>query len=147
MADPNDPVVTVPAQSLAQNRAVWPEGDIRVDLSAYMVRPNQHWTIAPVEGAGGYFGAPYYSIRIAGTDRTLAVRDDGLEVETVPTFTGDEAQLWRIDQLTDGTYRITPKKQPAGTDTALVAIGMSTASLVRFDPASPAGRWRLRSPE
>ena len=134
-------------QTLAQNSAVCPEGNIRVDLSAYMVRPNQHWIVEPVEGAGGNFGAPYYSIRIAGTDRALAVRKDGLEVETVPRFTGAEAQLWRIDQLTDGTYRITPKGQADGTDAALVAIGTSTVSLTRFDPASDAGRWRFRAPE
>lgn len=147
MAGPDDPVAPLPNQTLEQNSAVWPEGAIPVDLSAYMVRPNQHWTIAPVEGAGGYFGAPYYSIKVAGTDRALAVRDDGLEVETVPSFSGSEAQLWRIDQLTDGTYRITPKKQDAGADLALVAIGTSTPSLTRFDPASAAGRWRFHSPE
>jgi arabinan endo-1,5-alpha-L-arabinosidase len=147
MADPNDPVASVPQQTLAQNRAVWPDGQIRVDLSAYMVRPNQHWIVEPVSGAGGYFGAPYYSIRIAGTDRALAVRGDGGEVETVPRFNGAQAQLWRIDQLTDGTYRITPKKQPAAADMALVAIGASTVSLTRFDPASDAGRWRFQALE
>ena len=146
MASPDDPVGPVPDQSLAENSAVWPEANTRVDLSAYMVRPNQHWTIAPVEGAGGYFGAPYYSIRIAGTDRTLAVRGDGLEVETVPRFTGDDTQLWRIDQLTDGSYRISPKAQAKGADTALMAIGTSTVSLTRFDPASDAGRWRFHAP-
>ncbi|MBT2135778.1 family 43 glycosylhydrolase [Croceibacterium sp. LX-88] len=143
MANPGDPVSPLPDQSLADNSAVWPDGTIRADLSAYMVRPNQHWTIAPVEGAGGYFGAPYYSIKIAGTDRALAVTADGGEVETVPRFTGGDAQLWRIDQLTDGTYRISPKGQPSGNDTALVAIGTSTASLNRFDPTSDAGRWRF----
>lgn len=147
MARRDDPVAPLLDQSLAQNSAAWPQGSTRVELSAYMVRPNQHWTIAPVQGAGGYFGAPYYSITIAGTDRALAVRQDGLEVETVPSFTGDAAQLWRIDQLTDGTYRITPRKQPVGADMALVAIGTSTASLTRFDPASPAGRWRFHSAE
>ena len=146
MASPDDPVGPVPDQSLAENSAVWPEANTRVDLSAYRVRPNQHWTIAPVEGAGGYFGAPYYSIRIAGTDRTLAVRGDGLEVETVPRFTGDDTQLWRIDQLTDGSYRISPKAQAKGADTALMAIGTSTVSLTRFDPASDAGRWRFHAP-
>jgi arabinan endo-1,5-alpha-L-arabinosidase len=146
MASPSDPVSSLPDQSLAENSAVWPEGNIPVDLSDYMVRPSQHWIIAPAEGAGGYFGAPYYSIKIAGTDRALAVREDGQEMETVPRFTGAEAQLWRIDQLTDGTYRISPKHQPLGAETALVAIGASTPSLTRFDPASDAGRWRFYAP-
>lgn len=147
MAKPTDPVSPLPDQTLAENRAVWPDGNIRVDLSAYMVRPNQQWTIKPVPDAGGYFGAPFYSITIAGTDRALAVRPDGEEVETVAAFTGADAQLWRIDQLTDETYRITPKRQPRkGDDVALVAIGTSTPTLTRFDPASDAGRWRFRTP-
>jgi len=69
------------------------------------------------------------------------------EVETVPRFTGADAQLWRIDQLTDGTYRISPKDQPAGAGVALVAIGASTPSLTRFDPTSDAGRWRFYAPK
>jgi len=146
MAKPTDPVSALPAQTLADNRAVWPEGNIRVDLAAYMVRPNQHWTIKPAPGAGGYFGAPYYSITVADTDRALAVRADGEEVETVPAFTGDDAQLWRIDQLTDGTYRITPKKAAKTGDVALVAIGTSTPTLALFDPASDAARWRFIAP-
>jgi len=143
MARPGDPVAPLADQTLAENSAAWPAGAERVDLSAYMVRPNQHWAIAPATDAGGYFGAPYYSIRIAGTERALAVRPDGGEVETVPRFTGDDRQLWRIDQLTDGTYRITPKAGPTEPDTVLAAIGTSSVSLVRFDPASDAGRWRF----
>jgi arabinan endo-1,5-alpha-L-arabinosidase len=131
---------------LAENSVVWLAGNIRVDLSAYMVRPNQHWTVKPVAGADGWFGAPFYSITIAGTQRALAVTADGGEVETVPTFTGAEAQLWRIDQLSDGPYRISPKKQNREGDTALVAIGTSTPTLTRFDPESDAGRWQFRTP-
>ncbi|HZD52345.1 MAG TPA: RICIN domain-containing protein [Woeseiaceae bacterium] len=111
-----------------------------------MVRPNQHWTVSPVPGAGGFFGAPFYSITIAGTQRALAITADGGEVETVPTFTGAESQLWRIDQLTDGTCRISPKKQSREGDMALVAIGTSTPTLTRFDPETDAGRWRFRTP-
>jgi len=48
---------------------------------------------------------------IAGTDRALAAIADA-EVVAVPAFTGAPEQLWRIDQLTDGTYRIMPKAVP-----------------------------------
>ena len=48
---------------------------------------------------------------MAGTDRALAATADA-EVITVPAFTGAPEQLWRIDQLTDGTYRIMPKVVP-----------------------------------
>ena len=64
-----------------------------------------------VPDAGGYPGSPYFKITIAGTDRALAATADG-EVISVPAFTGAPEQLWRIDQLTDGTYRIMPKAVP-----------------------------------
>jgi arabinan endo-1,5-alpha-L-arabinosidase len=146
MAKPADPVSPIPDQTLAQDSAGWPQGRIRVDLADYMNRPHQLWTIAPAADAGGYFGAPYYTITIAGTTRVLAATGQG-EVETVPALTGATEQLWRIDQLTDGTYRIMPKSVPGGrAGLALVAIGASTPTLAKFDPASPAGRWTFKRP-
>jgi len=145
MAKPTDPVAPLPDQTMAEDSGVWPKGRIRVDLSDYMNRPHQRWTITPVAGAGGYFGAPFYKITIAETDRALAANARG-EVEAVPAFTGAPEQLWQVDQLTDGSYRIMPKATPGRTRLALVAIGASTPSLVPFDPASPAGRWSFQRP-
>ncbi|MBB3910953.1 family 43 glycosylhydrolase [Sphingomonas desiccabilis] len=146
MAKPGEPVSPIPDQTLAEDSAVWPQERIRVDLADYMVRPHQLWTLEPVPGAGGYFGSPYYKIVIAGTGRALAATPSDT-VETVPAFTGAAEQLWRIDQLTDGTYRIAPKSATgAKKDLALVAIGASTPTLASFDPKSPAGRWSFRQP-
>ena len=146
MAKPRDPVAPIADQTLAEESVGWPQGAIRVDLGDHMNRPRQRWTIAPVPGAGGYFGAPFYKIAIAGTDRALAANAAG-EVETVATFTGATEQLWQIDQLTDGTYRIAPKAAPGRKPgLALVAIGASTPTLAPFDPVSPAGRWTFRQP-
>ncbi|QAY75933.1 family 43 glycosylhydrolase [Sphingosinicella sp. BN140058] len=146
MASPDDPVQPIPSQSLAEDMKGWPAGTVGVDLAAYMVRPHQHWTVTPVAEAGGFFGAPYYRISIAGTERTLAAAANG-EVEAVPRFTGADAQLWRIDQLTNGRYRIMPKTgTAAGKDAALIAIGASTPTLARFDPANDAGQWSFRLP-
>ena len=143
---PTGPVSPVAPQALAQDSAVWPQGDIAVDIADYMVRPHQHWTVTPAAGAGGYFGSPYFKITIAGTDRALAASADG-KVIAVPSFTGAPEQLWRIDQLTDGTYRITPKTaQDAKQPLALVAIGASTPTLAKFDPQSDAGRWNFKIP-
>jgi hypothetical protein len=73
-------------------------------------------------------------VTIAGTDRALAATTDG-EVITVPTFTGAPGQLWRIDQLADGTCRIMPTIVPESEDPLiLTAIGNSTPTLARFDP-------------
>ena len=61
--------------------------------------------------AGGYPGSPFFKITIAGTDRTLAATADR-ELVVLPAFTGAPEQLWRIDQLADGTYRLMPKAVP-----------------------------------
>ena len=141
---PGEVVEAIPGQSLADVEGGWPDGTVRVDLSHFMVRPNQKWTITPATDKGGFMGAPYYRITIEGTDRTLAATANR-EVEAVPAYTGDDAQLWRIDQLIDGTYRITPKLY-ASEGYALNAIGRSTVSLTRFDAGSDAGRWRFNHP-
>ncbi|WCT79848.1 family 43 glycosylhydrolase [Novosphingobium humi] len=136
----------LPDQTLEENSKVWPKGQIAVDMGDYMVRPHQHWTISPAPGAGGYMGAPYMKITIAGTERALAATAAG-EVVTVPAFTGAPEQLWRIDQLSDGTYRIIPRNTPdPRAPLALAAVGRSTARLVRFSPDSDAGRWTFRLP-
>lgn len=146
MAKPNDPVAPIANQSLAQDRVTWPTGAVDVDLGDYMIRPHQQWTITPVAGAGGAFGAPYYKIVVAGTDRALAIGPDGT-VQAVSTFTGAPGQLWRIDQLIDGTYRIMPKTAAGKKGTAaLVALGRSTPAIGTFDPASDAGRWTFKLP-
>lgn len=143
---PKEPLVPVPDQTLDQNRATWPAGPIPVDMGDYMVRPHQHWTIEPVAGAGGWFGAPYVRIVIAGTSRALAATPAG-DVVTVPAFTGAPEQLWRIDQLANGAFRIIPKSTPDPfRPLALSAVGASTPRLVRFDPASDAGKWTFRRP-
>jgi arabinan endo-1,5-alpha-L-arabinosidase len=145
-AKPTDPFGPIPNQTLAQDAAAWPAGRIDVDLGDYMIRAHQQWTVTPVPEAGGVMGTPYCKIVVAGTGRALSAAANG-KVEAAPAFTGAPEQLWRIDQLTDGTYRISPKAAP-GSDAplALVAIGASTPALVRFDPASDAGRWRFRTP-
>jgi arabinan endo-1,5-alpha-L-arabinosidase len=143
---PAGPVVPIPNQELAQVQGNWPTGTVGVNLIDYMVRPNQKWKITPVADVGGYPGSPYFKIQIAGTERTLAAAEDG-SVVALPAFTGGPEQLWRIDQLTDGTYRIMPKAMPNSNEpVALVAIGSSTPVLVKFDPESDKGRWEFKMP-
>ena len=121
-------------------------GNIEVRLGDYMLRPHQKWTITPVAGAGGYPGSPYFKITLAGTDRALAATAEA-ELVTVPAFTGAPEQLWRIDQLTDGTYRIQPKVVPNSSDAlALTAVGGSTPTLAKFDPQSDKARWTFELP-
>lgn len=143
---PREPVAPVPAQELADVQANWPSGNIDVQIGDFMSRPHQKWTITPVANAGGYPGSPYFKIVIEGTDRALAATADN-DVVTVPAFTGDPEQLWRIDQLIDGTYRIMPKSMSGRPDPlVLTAVGRSTPTLARFDPKSDKGRWNFRRP-
>lgn len=143
---PAGPVAPVPGQDLAQVQPNWPAGDIVLRLSDYMVRPQQKWTVTPVPNVGGYPGSPYFKITIAGTDRALAATADR-EVITVPAFTGAPEQLWRIDQLTDGTYRIMPKLSASSPEPdVLTAIGASTPTLAKFDAKSDKSRWNFKTP-
>jgi len=49
--------------------------------------------------------------------------------------------------LTDGTYRIMPKKVPNATaPLTLTAVGYSTPTLTKFDPKSDKGRWNFKTP-
>jgi arabinan endo-1,5-alpha-L-arabinosidase len=143
--DPDEPIISIPSQELADVIHTWPAGEIDVRIGDYMSRPHQQWTITAVPDAGGYLGGPYYRIVIAGTNRALAATADA-EVITVPEFTGAPEQLWRIDQLTDGTYRIMPKVVPGSDENlVLVSVGDSTPSLGRFDMNSDNSKWNFRS--
>jgi arabinan endo-1,5-alpha-L-arabinosidase len=140
------PVTPIPAQDLAQISTNWPAGNIDLRLGDYMFRPHQEWTITAVTNGGGYPGSPYFKITIAGTERALAATEDA-ELVAVPTFTGAPEQLWRIDQLTDGTHRVMPKVIPNSKEPlALTAVGYSTPTLTKFDPKSDKGRWNFRAP-
>jgi arabinan endo-1,5-alpha-L-arabinosidase len=143
---PKGPVTPLPDQTLAQDSATWPAGTIDVQLNDYIVRPHQKWTVTPVPEAGGTLGAPYFKITIAETDRALTATADG-NVVALPSFTGAPEQLWRIDQLIDGTYRIMPKSVPGSSEPlALTAISRSSLALLKFDPHGDKARWNFRKP-
>jgi len=140
----NEPVKPVPAQELADVSKNWPTGNITARIGDYMLRPHQKWTITDAPDTTGYLGGPYYKIVIAGTERALAATADG-EVITVPAFTGAPEELWRIDQLTDGTYRIMPKVVPnSNKKLALVSSGDSTPTLAEFDFTSDNSKWNFK---
>jgi arabinan endo-1,5-alpha-L-arabinosidase len=141
----NEPIKSIPSQQLSEVIDTWPKGDIGVRIGDYMFRPHQKWTITAVPGAGGYLGGPYFKIMIAGTERALAAMANA-EVITVPDFTGAPEQLWRIEQLTDGTYRIMPKVVPnSNQKLALYSIGDSTPTLAPFDMNSDNSKWNFKA--
>jgi arabinan endo-1,5-alpha-L-arabinosidase len=136
----------IPPQDVAEVSTNWPAGNIDIRMANYMCQAQQKWTLTPVRDAGGYVGAPYFKIRIAGTDRVLAATPER-ELVALPVFTGAPEQLWRIEQLTDGTWRIMPKSVPKWNEpVALSAVGSSFATLSRFDSGSDKYRWLLKAP-
>ena len=142
------PVKPVENQKLEDVISTWPAGNIPARIGDYMFRPHQRWTVTPVDGAGGYLGGPYFKIVIEGTDRALAATADK-EVTTVPQFTGADEQLWRIEQLIDGTFRIMPKVVPGqeGLNKHLVlySAGDSTPTLATYDFSSDNSKWNFRN--
>ena len=140
----DEPVKPVAPQELADVIKTWPTGNIGVRISDYMFRPHQKWTITDAPDTTGYLGGPYYKIVLAGTNRALAATANG-DIISVPEFTGAAEQLWRIDQLTDGTYRIMPKLVPnSGKKLVLVSSGDSTPALAAFDFDSDNTKWNIK---
>ena len=68
---------------------------------------------------------------------------------TVPNFTGEDCQLWRIEQLTDGTFRLMPKVIPGrdgvNTRLCLYSAGDSTPTLAPYDFSSDNSKWNFRN--
>ena len=138
-ADPNEPIVVHPNQTLEEVAAGWPEGDIAARIGDWMNRPHQRWTLTVVPEAGGYIGGQYYKIQIEGTEKTLTATED-IDVKVAPEFTGADSQLWRIEQCIDGTYRIMPKSNPGYV---LSSPADSTPSLAKWDFNSDNCKWNF----
>lgn len=136
----------IPPQDVAEVSKNWPAGNLEVRMANYMIQAQQKWAITAVPNAGGYPGSPYFKITVAGTDRALAASADA-ELVVLPVFTGGLEQLWRIDQLPDGTWRIMPKSVPNSNEAlVLSAVGSSFATLAKFDPTSEKQRWLFKTP-
>lgn len=146
--NPNEPVVPIENQKLEEVIGEWPKDDIEVRIGDYMFRPHQRWTITAVPEAGGYLSNPYFKITIEGTNRALAATED-LEVKTVPSFTGADEQLWRIEQLIDGTFRIMPKAIPGQEGVnkkyVLYSVADSTPTLAEWDFNTDNSKWNFRN--
>lgn len=136
----------IPPQDVAEVSKNWPAGNIDLRMANYLCQAQQKWAVTPVAGAGGYPGSPYFKITVAGTDRTLAVGEDD-ELVALPAFTGGPEQLWRLDQLADGTWRVVPKSAATAKEPlALSAVGSSFATLTKFNPTSDKQRWLFKTP-
>jgi arabinan endo-1,5-alpha-L-arabinosidase len=146
--DLSKPVQPIASQTLQQVVDRWPKGNIEVRCGDYMFRPHQRWTITPLPDKGGYLGNCYFKIEIEGTTRALAATAQK-ELTTVPQFTGSDDQLWRIEQATDGTFRLLPKRIPGesqlNTRYVLYSAADSTPTLAEWDFQSDNSKWNFRN--
>lgn len=131
----------IPAQDAVEVSKNWPTGSLDVRMANYQLQAQQKWSIGAAPNAGGYLGSPYFKITVAGTDRTLEATLDA-ELAVAPAFTGAPEQLWRIEQLPDGTWRIMSKSKQF----AISAVGSSFATLSKFDAKSDKQRWFIKTP-
>ena len=65
----------------------------------YLARDDQKWEVSPVGG--------YYKLTGVGSKMVLEI-DDGALIEVAPDK-GTDNQLWKIDQVSDGSFRIVSK--------------------------------------
>jgi arabinan endo-1,5-alpha-L-arabinosidase len=106
-----------------------------VQTARYLVRENQEWALTP---AGEGF---YKIVNMAGGN---ALEKAEGTVAMAP-FTGGDSQLWKIDQLDDGSYRIASK-----ADKLALAAGIKTkpgngVELQSFT-GEAAQRWVIAAP-
>ena len=138
------PLPPVANQTLAQVQGSWPAGDIAVRAGDYMFRPWQMWELKPT--TKGTLTGPLFTICIAGTSRALTATAD-LEVVS-KDFANLDEQLWRVEQLTDGTYRlmpyVIPGQQGKNRKYCLYSAGDSTPTLAAYDFKSDNSKWNLR---
>lgn len=159
--NPSEPTKALAQQTLDDMKQSFEDGEkawggaIGVRIGDYMGRPHQDWTITPVPEAGGYLSSPYYSITITGTDLALTATEDMEVVATHQKWVLKEgeqrnvdATLWRIEMLTDGTYRIMPKmipgKEGINKTYCLYSIGDSTPILAPYDFNSDNSKWNIK---
>ena len=139
------PVKPIANQTLDEVIGTWPDATeaVAVRCSDYMFRPWQKWQLTPT--TKGTICGPLYAIRIAGTNRALTATSN-LELTTKDYAELDE-QLWRVEQLTDGTYRIMPYVIPGqgkNQKYCLYSAGDSTPTLAEYDFSSDNSKWNFR---
>ena len=108
----------------------------RKSLSSVTIRAQQQWKLSPAGGG-------LYQIAVSDSGAALrAAAGGGLELTP---FTGADNQFWRIDQLSDGCYRIaaTLSKQVL---TAMIKTEAGNGVALEPFTGDDAKRWAITAP-
>jgi arabinan endo-1,5-alpha-L-arabinosidase len=104
------------------------------------------FVITPVPNVGGYPGMPFCKITVGGGNNVLAINANK-ELVTVAAFTSAPEQLWRLDQLIDGTWRIVPRTlSTKDVAMALTAKSGAATTLARSDFKDAGQHWNFVVP-
>jgi arabinan endo-1,5-alpha-L-arabinosidase len=117
------------------NPAIAAAPNIAPHLGRYLAVEAQQWSIEPA-------GAGLYKLINLGTKGALSVVSaEDARLELSSEFTGADPQLWQMDQLTDGSYRILSKA-------AHQCLSQSKQGNVDLTPcvADDAHRWIIGTP-
>ncbi len=135
-----------PDQDVNQVSANWPSGNLDARMSNYLCQAQQKWTLKAVPNGGGYPALPTSGSRWQERNALWPPRKRANWL-SCRRSAAVRSRLWRLDQLADGSWRIMPKAVPnAKTPMALSAIGASSATLSKYDPAGNKHRWLLKRP-
>lgn len=107
----------------------------QVQLGRYLSRDHQKWNLTP-------FGGGFYKISGATDKNVLMTDGDGL---TVAPFTGADSQLWKIDLLADGSYRLASKSNHAALAALVKATPGNRVGLQKFT-GDDSQRWVIAIP-
>jgi arabinan endo-1,5-alpha-L-arabinosidase len=107
-----------------------------VQTARYLIRDQQKWTIAPA-GSGFY--------KILGVADGTALEAGTNSSAILSPFTGAESQLWKIDELADGSYRIASR---IGKRALAAAFQINPANGVALESftGDDAQRWIIVAP-
>ena len=109
-----------------------------VESARYFVRDYQKWEITP---AGGGF----YKIIDAKDGNALEAAEGTVLQCGIAPFTGADNQLWKIDQLADGSYRITSKVNKLAL-TAPVKMNRGNMIALQSFTGGDVQRWVIAEP-
>ena len=140
------PVTPIAAQDAAQVSANWPSGPVDVRWRPTWCRRNRSGRSHPLRMLAVIPDRHFSRSRSrAPTARSRRRRNPSWWCCQHSPVRPE--QLWRIDQLTDGTYRVMPKAVPNSTEPlALSAVGSSSPTLTKFKPDSDRQRWLIVTP-
>ena len=107
-----------------------------VQMGRYLIHPDQQWSITPAGGG-------CYKITNLNTANALTAGPEAT-LRLTP-FTGAANQLWKIDQLVDGSYRIASPVDKLALAMRLKAPSHSAVVRESFSD-DPAQHWVIMSP-